>query len=80
MLDRHWLVADQTILVIHILSRDCKPFEVEFSLDASAILQVSARDVATGAVQRASLDLKGGMSPEEIEASRARLSAMSGGR
>jgi len=51
--------------------------EVEFLLDASSILEVSAHDTATGAEQRVKLDLKGGMAPEDIAASRGRLQALS---
>jgi len=50
--------------------------EVTFSLDASGILQVRARDAQTGREQNASLDLVGGMAQEDVAASRDRLAAL----
>ena len=47
--------------------------EVTFMLDASGILQVSARDAQTGAEQRATLDLVGAMPQGDVDASRERL-------
>ena len=47
-----------------------------FVLDASGILQVSARDAQTGAEQRASLDVIGAMPESDVAASRERLHAM----
>jgi molecular chaperone DnaK (HSP70) len=49
---------------------------VTFSLDASGILQVHARDAATGAEQRAELDLLGGMPQQDVAASRERLTQL----
>ncbi len=51
--------------------------DVEFRLDASGILHVSARDVATGTEQRARLDLLGGMAPEDMSAAANRLKQLS---
>jgi molecular chaperone DnaK len=53
--------------------------EVEFRIDASGILHVSARDVATGNEQRAKLDLVGGMAPETMSAAADRLQKLTGG-
>ncbi len=50
--------------------------EVTFSLDASGILQVTARDALTGNQQQASLDLVGGLGEQQVAASRERLQAM----
>jgi len=47
--------------------------EVTFSLDASGILEVHARDALTGAEQRAALDLIGGIPQQDVAASRDRL-------
>jgi molecular chaperone DnaK len=51
--------------------------DVEFRLDASGILHVTARDVATGAEQRARLDLRGGMAPEAMSAAADRIAQLS---
>jgi molecular chaperone DnaK len=47
--------------------------EVTFSLDASGILQVRARDSQTGREQRASLDLVGGVREQDVSAARDRI-------
>ena len=47
--------------------------EVTFSLDASGILRVKARDANTGREQQAQLDLVGGLDAEDVAASRERL-------
>ncbi|MFN0248573.1 MAG: Hsp70 family protein [Kofleriaceae bacterium] len=47
--------------------------EVTFSLDASGILRVKARDAQTGREQQASLDLVGGVREENVAASREKL-------
>jgi molecular chaperone DnaK len=47
--------------------------EVTFLLDASGILQVSARDAQTGQEQRVSLDLVGAMPQADVGAARDRI-------
>jgi molecular chaperone DnaK len=47
--------------------------EVIFSLDASGVLNVRARDAQTGAEQRATLALVGGVAQEDVSASRDRI-------
>jgi molecular chaperone DnaK (HSP70) len=47
--------------------------EVTFSLDASGILRVKARDAHTGREQQAQLDLVGGLDADDVAASRERL-------
>jgi molecular chaperone DnaK len=56
--------------------RGATAIEVTFSVDASGILQVRARDAQTGQEQRASLDLVGTQSPDEVAAARARFAGM----
>ncbi len=50
--------------------------EVTFQIDASGRLQVRARDAETGQEQRASLDLLGAQSQEEVDAARARFAGL----
>jgi len=50
--------------------------EVTFSLDASGILQVRARDAQTGREQRASLDLVGGVREQDVSAARDRIAQL----
>ena len=47
--------------------------EVTFSIDASGILQVRARDARTGQEQHANLEVLGRQSPEELAAAQGRL-------
>ena len=47
--------------------------EVTFAIDASGILRVKARDARTGQEQRASLEVLGAQSPEEVAAAANRL-------
>jgi molecular chaperone DnaK len=53
--------------------RDETSIEVTFMIDASGILQVSARDAQTGQEQRVSLDLVGAMPQADIGAARDRI-------
>ena len=46
--------------------------EVAFILDADGTLSVEARDAETGRVQRTSVNLRGGLGADEIDAMRAR--------
>jgi molecular chaperone DnaK len=75
-LDNNTVIGD---LVLHDLPprpRGETSIEVTFALDASGILQVSARDAATGQEQRARLDLVGGLGDQDVAASRDRLAAL----
>jgi molecular chaperone DnaK len=72
-LDQNLVIGDLVLPNLPRRPRGETRIEVEFVLDASGILQVSARDAATGAEQRANLDLKGGMAPEELDAAARRL-------
>jgi molecular chaperone DnaK len=72
-LDQNVVIGDLFLVGLQPRPRGETSIEVSFSLDASGILQVAARDAATGAEQRAELDLLGGMGREDVAASRDRL-------
>jgi molecular chaperone DnaK len=52
--------------------------EVTFAIDASGILQVRARDLATGMEQQASLSLVGALSADEVAAAAERVRRLRG--
>jgi molecular chaperone DnaK len=69
---------DNNVVIGDLILQDLPPrprgetsIEVTFSVDASGILHVHARDAQTGREQRASLDLVGGM--QDVAASRDRI-------
>jgi molecular chaperone DnaK len=70
------VIGDLVLLNLPRRARGETRIDVEFVLDASGILHVSARDSETGAEQRAKLDLKGGMAPEELNAASKRLKVL----
>jgi molecular chaperone DnaK len=70
------VIGDLTLSDLPPRPRGETSIEVTFQLDASGILNVSARDAQTGREQRASLDLVASMPQAEIDASRERLSAL----
>jgi molecular chaperone DnaK len=70
------VIGDLTLSDLPPRPRGETSIEVTFQLDASGILNVSARDAQTGREQRASLDVVAAMPQAEIEASRERLSAL----
>jgi hypothetical protein len=70
-LDTNTVIGDLLLEALPPRPRGETSIEVTFSVDASGILQVSARDALTGREQRASLDLVGGM--HDVAASRDRL-------
>ncbi len=72
-LDHNTILGDLFLEGIPARARGETSIEVTFSLDASGILQVSARDAQTGAEQRATLDLVGAMPQQDVEAGRERL-------
>ncbi len=76
-IDRNVLIGDLVLENLPRRRRGETQIEVEFRLDASGILHVGARDVATGTEQRARLDLLGGMAPEAMSAAADRLKALS---
>jgi molecular chaperone DnaK len=72
-LDHNVVIGDLVLAGLPPRPRGETSIEVTFSLDASGILQVHARDALTGTEQRAELDLIGSMSQQDVAASRDRL-------
>ena len=72
-LDNNTVIGDLVLQGLPPRPRGETSIEVTFALDASGVLQVRARDAQTGAEQRASLLLVGGVAQEEVAASRDRL-------
>jgi molecular chaperone DnaK len=72
-LDNNTVIGDLVLQGIPPRPRGETSIEVTFSLDASGVLQVSARDAQTGTEQRATLNLVGDVAPEDVAASRDRL-------
>ncbi len=76
-IENNVLVGDVVLENLPKRMRGETKIDVEFSLDASGILHVTARDVATGAEQRVRLDLRGGMAPEAMSAAADRIAQLS---
>jgi molecular chaperone DnaK len=72
-LDNNTVIGDLVLQGLPPRPRGDTSIEVTFALDASGVLQVRARDAQTGAEQRAALSLVGGVSQEDVAASRDRL-------
>ena len=72
-LDNNVVIGDLRLEGLPARPRGETSIEVTFSLDASGILQVRARDSQTGREQRASLDLVGGVREEDVSAARDRI-------
>ena len=72
-LDNNTIIGDLHLEGLTPRPRGETSIEVTFSLDASGILRVKARDAQTGREQQASLDLVGGVPDENVAASRERL-------
>ena len=72
-LDNNTVIGDLRLEGIPARPRGETSIEVTFALDASGILQVKARDALTGREQRARLDLVGGVSEQDVAASRERV-------
>lgn len=72
-IDENAVLGDLVLDKLPARPRGATAIEVTFSVDASGILQVRARDAQTGQEQRASLDLVGTQSPDEVAAARARF-------
>ncbi len=75
-IDNNTVIGDLVLANLPPRPRGETTIEVTFVIDASGILQVSARDSATGAEQRASLDLVGAVPQQDVAASRERLQAL----
>ncbi|HLL20586.1 MAG TPA: Hsp70 family protein, partial [Kofleriaceae bacterium] len=65
-------------VVLHDLPRRPRGsvIEVEFTLDSSGMLQVTARDAETGQAREVTLDLVGRMDAQEIAAARERIESL----
>jgi molecular chaperone DnaK len=75
-LDNNTVIGDLVLANLPPRPRGETTIEVTFVIDASGILQVSARDQATGAEQRASLDLVGAVPQQDVAASRDRVQGL----
>ena len=75
-LDNNTVIGDLVLANLPPRPRGETSIEVTFSLDASGILQVRARDAATGREQSAALDLVGGMAQQDVAVSRDRIAAL----
>ena len=71
--DDNVIIGDLVLDNIEPRPRGETSIEVTFTIDASGILNVRARDSRSGREQRASLDIIGAQSPDEIAASRDRM-------
>ncbi|HMG56610.1 MAG TPA: Hsp70 family protein, partial [Kofleriaceae bacterium] len=78
-LDKNTVIGDLVLQNLPPRPRGETSIEVTFALDASGVLQVRARDAETGAEQRATLSLVGGVAQEDVAASRDRLQQLRGG-
>jgi len=72
-LDNNTVIGDLRLEGLPARPRGETTIEVTFSLDASGILQVKARDSQTGREQSASLDLVGGVREQDVSAARDRI-------
>jgi molecular chaperone DnaK len=72
-IDENVVLGDLVLDNLEARPRGETSIEVTFSIDASGILQVRARDARTGQEQRANLEVLGRQSPEELAAARGRL-------
>jgi molecular chaperone DnaK len=75
-IDNNVVVGDLVLDNLEPRPRGETTIEVTFALDASGILNVSARDALSGREQRARLAILGAQSQEEIAASAERLRAL----
>jgi molecular chaperone DnaK len=72
-LDNNTVIGDLNLVGLQPRPRGETSIEVTFSLDASGILQVHAKDAQTGREERAQLDLVGGVREQDVAASRDRI-------
>jgi molecular chaperone DnaK len=72
-IDNNTVIGDLVLQNLPPRPRGETSIEVTFSLDADGVLHVRARDAQTGAEQRATLALVGGVPQEDVAASRDRL-------
>ncbi|MGN6105983.1 MAG: Hsp70 family protein, partial [Kofleriaceae bacterium] len=72
-LDHNVVIGDLVLQGLPPRPRGETSIEVTFSVDASGILQVRARDAQTGAEQHASLDLIGSIAQQDVASSRDKI-------
>ena len=72
-LENNTVIGDLVLQGLPPRPRGETSIEVTFSLDASGVLRVRARDAQTGDEQQATLDLVGDVAPADVAASRDRL-------
>jgi molecular chaperone DnaK len=75
-LDANVVIGDLLLIDLPPRPRGETSIEVTFTLDASGILQVRARDALTGKEQRASIEVIGNVTDEDVAASRDRVQAL----
>jgi molecular chaperone DnaK len=75
-LDNNVVIGDLLLVDLPPRPRGETSIEVTFTLDASGILQVHARDALTGKEQRASIEVIGNVTDEDVAASRERVQAL----
>jgi molecular chaperone DnaK len=75
-LDDNVIIGDLVLDNIEPRPRGETAIEVTFTIDASGILNVRARDSRSGREQRAALDIVGAQSDAEVAASRERMSQL----
>jgi hypothetical protein len=75
-LDSNTVIGDLVLQNLPPRPRGETSIEVTFALDASGVLHVRALDAETGAEQRATLSLVGGVAQEDVAASRDRLAQL----
>jgi molecular chaperone DnaK len=66
-IDENLVLGDLVLEGLEPRPRGETTIEVTFSMDASGILHVRARDARTGQERRASLDVHGAQSPAEVD-------------
>jgi molecular chaperone DnaK len=72
-LEDNLVIGDLVLDNLEARPRGETSIEVTFAIDASGILNVRARDARSGREQRASVDIIGAQSPDEVATSRDRL-------
>ncbi|HTJ45011.1 MAG TPA: Hsp70 family protein [Kofleriaceae bacterium] len=75
-LDENVVLGDLVLDNLEARPRGETKIEVTFTIDASGILQVRARDARTGQEQRASLEVMGRQSADEVAAAAGRIAQL----
>ena len=75
-MDENLVIGELRLEQLPRRPRGVTSIEVTFSLDASGLLEVRARDAQTGQEQRATLDIVGVMPEAQVSAARDRVAAL----